>query len=135
MVSIGVEHPEVSTGRGQTPRPAGFPGVFPAVSAMSGVLNMLALTGSFSMLQIYDRVLTSHSVPTLVALSVLAVGLALFEGLRVAEFVERTGHWRRTVRNQLAEVFAKTGTHRQSELVALIARHLGTGTGTGVEPA
>ncbi len=32
------------------------------------------------MLQVYDRVLTSHSVPTLVALSVLAIGLYLFQG-------------------------------------------------------
>jgi len=32
------------------------------------------------MLQVYDRVLTSHSVPTLVVLSVLAIGLYLFLG-------------------------------------------------------
>jgi Ca2+-binding RTX toxin-like protein len=33
-------------------------------------IDAMALTGSFYMLQVYDRVLTSHSVPTLVALSV-----------------------------------------------------------------
>jgi ABC-type protease/lipase transport system fused ATPase/permease subunit len=33
------------------------------------------------MLQIYDRVLTSHSVPTLMALSVLTVGLCAFQSL------------------------------------------------------
>ena len=49
--------------------------------ALSGVINLLALTGSFYMLQIYDRALTSGSVPTLVALSVLAIGLYLFQGL------------------------------------------------------
>ena len=48
---------------------------------MSGVVNILALTGSFYMLQVYDRVLTSHSVPTLVALSALAIGLYLFQGV------------------------------------------------------
>jgi ATP-binding cassette subfamily C protein len=59
----------------------GFRGAFAAVSAMSGVVNVLALTGSFYMLQVYDRVLTSHSVPTLVALTVIAVGLYLFQGI------------------------------------------------------
>jgi ATP-binding cassette, subfamily C, type I secretion system permease/ATPase len=59
----------------------GFRGAFAAISAMSGVVNVLALTGSFYMLQVYDRVLTSHSVPTLIALSVLAVVLYLFQGI------------------------------------------------------
>ncbi|KFB08425.1 type I secretion system permease/ATPase [Nitratireductor basaltis] len=48
---------------------------------LSGIINVLALTGAFYMLQIYDRALTSGSVPTLLALSVLAVGLYLFQGL------------------------------------------------------
>ncbi|EAU41986.1 rhizobiocin secretion protein rspD [Fulvimarina pelagi HTCC2506] len=47
---------------------------------LSGVINVLALTGAFYMLQIYDRALTSGSVPTLVAISVLAIGLYLFQG-------------------------------------------------------
>lgn len=41
---------------------------------------MLALTGSFYMLQVYDRVLMSRSVPTLIALSLLAVTLFVFQG-------------------------------------------------------
>ena len=45
---------------------------------VSGVVNVLALTGSFYMLQVYDRILTSHSVPTLLALSLLAAILFLF---------------------------------------------------------
>jgi PrtD family type I secretion system ABC transporter len=48
---------------------------------LSGVINVLALTGAFYMLQIYDRVLTSGSVPTLVALSLLAIGLYAFQGV------------------------------------------------------
>jgi PrtD family type I secretion system ABC transporter len=48
---------------------------------LSGIINVLALTGSFYMLQIYDRALTSHSIPTLVALSALAIGLYLFQGM------------------------------------------------------
>ena len=48
---------------------------------VSGVVNILALTGAFYMLQIYDRALTSHSVSTLVALSVLAIGFYLIQGM------------------------------------------------------
>ncbi|KGM87457.1 type I secretion system ABC transporter, PrtD family [Roseovarius mucosus DSM 17069] len=48
---------------------------------LSGVINILALTGAFYMLQIYDRALVSGSVPTLAAISVLAVGLYLFQGV------------------------------------------------------
>ena len=48
---------------------------------LSGVVNLLALTGAFYMLQIYDRALTSHSIPTLLALSSLAIGLYLIQGL------------------------------------------------------
>ncbi len=44
------------------------------------MINVLALTGSFYMLQIYDRALTSGSVPTLLGLSALAIGLYLFQG-------------------------------------------------------
>jgi PrtD family type I secretion system ABC transporter len=48
---------------------------------LSGVINVLALTGAFYMLQIYDRALPGGSVPTLIALSALAIGLYLFQGL------------------------------------------------------
>lgn len=47
---------------------------------LSGVINILALTGAFYMLQIYDRALVSGSIPTLVTISVLAIGLYLFQG-------------------------------------------------------
>lgn len=48
---------------------------------VSGIINVLALTGAFYMLQIYDRALTSQSIETLVAISVLAVVLYFFQGL------------------------------------------------------
>lgn len=48
---------------------------------VSGVVNILALTGALYMLQVYDRALTSGNVPTLLALSMLAIGLYLFYGL------------------------------------------------------
>ena len=58
----------------------GLKGVMLFIFLMSGIVSALALTGSLYMLQIYDRALTSHSVPTLVALSALAIGLYLFQG-------------------------------------------------------
>lgn len=48
---------------------------FWAVGLLSCVVNILMLTGPIFMLQVYDRVLASQSVPTLVALFALAVGL------------------------------------------------------------
>ena len=54
--------------------------IVPALAVMSGVVNILALTGSFYMMQVYDRVLTGRSIPTLVALSVLALLMFVFQG-------------------------------------------------------
>ena len=51
------------------------------VAALSLVINMLMLTGPLFMLQVYDRVLSSGSVPTLVVISMLAILLYSFYGL------------------------------------------------------
>ncbi len=48
---------------------------FYAVALFSGMSNVLMLSGALFMLEIYDRVLPSRSVPTLVALLVLVAGL------------------------------------------------------------
>ena len=53
---------------------------FVSVAVFSGVVNLLMLAGPLYMLQIYDRVLASRSVPTLVALSVFLVGAYGFQG-------------------------------------------------------
>ncbi|WP_208245904.1 type I secretion system permease/ATPase (plasmid) [Rhizobium sp. T1470] len=47
----------------------------------SAVVNMLALTGSFFMLQVYDRVIPGHSLPTLVGLGIIAGTLYAFQGV------------------------------------------------------
>ena len=45
------------------------------IVGLSAAANILALTGSIYMLQVYDRVLPSRSMPTLVGLTVLMIGL------------------------------------------------------------
>jgi ATP-binding cassette subfamily C protein len=54
---------------------------FAGIGLFSFLINLLMLTGPLFMLQVYDRVLTSHSVPTLVALAVLTGALYLLQGL------------------------------------------------------
>ncbi|MGI8524993.1 MAG: type I secretion system permease/ATPase [Pseudolabrys sp.] len=54
---------------------------FIGIGVMSGMINVLYLTGSFFMLEVYDRVLPSRSVPTLVGLIVLAAGLYIALGI------------------------------------------------------
>lgn len=56
-----------------------------AVGLFSAVVNLLMLTGPVYMLQVYDRVLASRSVETLVALSLLAAGL--FAAMGVLDFL------------------------------------------------
>lgn len=51
------------------------------IGLISGVVNILALTAPLFMLQVYDRVLASGSVPTLVGLAVLAAGLYAFQAV------------------------------------------------------
>src|ERR1700761_9414814 len=47
--------------------------------AFSGVMSILTLTTSFYMLQVYDRVLSSRSIDTLLLLTVIAaIALAVF---------------------------------------------------------
>jgi ATP-binding cassette subfamily C protein len=50
------------------------------IGLASGVVNILALTGSIFMMQVYDRVIPGRSVPTLIGLGVIAAGLYAFQG-------------------------------------------------------
>src|SRR5271168_4356350 len=54
---------------------------FIGVGVMSCMINLLYLTGSLFMLEVYDRVLPSRSVPTLVGLIILAAGLYMAQGV------------------------------------------------------
>ncbi len=51
------------------------------VALFSALVNILHLTGSLYMLQVYDRVLTGRSVPTLIALSLIALAAFLLQGV------------------------------------------------------
>ncbi len=65
----------------QTPRSelsaalAACRGAFVGTALISGMSNVLMLTGAMFMLEVYDRVLPSRSMPTLVGLIILAAGL------------------------------------------------------------
>lgn len=68
---------------------------FASVALLSAVTNVLMLTGPLYMMQVYDRVLASRSVPTLIALSALAIGLYVFLGvleLIRSRILTRIGH-------------------------------------------
>lgn len=54
---------------------------FIGVACMSALVNVLYLTGSFFMLEVYDRVIPSRSVPTLMGLCALALMLYVIQGL------------------------------------------------------
>ncbi|MGR9408148.1 type I secretion system permease/ATPase [Rhizobium leguminosarum] len=54
---------------------------FLGVGLTSCVINILALTGSFFMLQVYDRVIPGRSLPTLVGLGIIAATLFVFQGI------------------------------------------------------
>jgi ATP-binding cassette subfamily C protein len=51
------------------------------VAVFSTAVNLLMFTGALYMLQVYDRVLASRSVPTLVALSVIALAAFALQGV------------------------------------------------------
>lgn len=67
---------------------------FWGVGLISGLVNILMLTGPLFMLQVYDRVLPSQSVPTLVGLVILIIALftlqGVLDGLR-ARVLQRIG--------------------------------------------
>src|SRR6478609_8238250 len=56
-------------------------GAFTGVAVLSGLINILYLSGSIFMMEVYDRVLPSRSLPTLVGLSIIIVVLYLFQGV------------------------------------------------------
>ena len=69
---------------------------FITAAAFSMVINLLVLTVSVYMLQVYDRVLPGHSVETLIYLTIIAAGaLAVMGALEVlrSRLLSRLGVW------------------------------------------
>ncbi|MGL4285701.1 MAG: ABC transporter transmembrane domain-containing protein, partial [Phreatobacter sp.] len=60
---------------------AGYRGSLGWVGLFSGAMNILMLAGSIYMLQVYDRVLASRSVPTLVGLTAMLLLVFLVQGV------------------------------------------------------
>ena len=58
-----------------------FRSAFIGVGLFSALINLLMLSGSMFMLQVYDRVLPSKSVPTLIGLSLIFLGLYAFQAI------------------------------------------------------
>jgi len=71
-------------------------GGFIVVAIFSAFLNLLMLTAPLYMLQVFDRVLTSRSTDTLLALSLIAatalLALALLDGIRSFALI-KIGNW------------------------------------------
>jgi ATP-binding cassette, subfamily C, bacterial PrsD len=54
---------------------------FSGVGLFSGMISVLMLTGSIYMLQVYDRVLASRSIPTLIGLSLIVLAAFVVQGV------------------------------------------------------
>jgi ATP-binding cassette subfamily C protein len=70
---------------GQSPSPivtalSACRGAFVTVALFSGAINVLMLTGSLYMMQVYDRVLPSRSIPTLVSLTIIVAAVYAVQG-------------------------------------------------------
>ena len=67
-----------------------------AIAFAGALVNVLYLTGAIYMMEVYDRVLASGSVPTLIGLSILALVLFAFQGvldLLRGRLLSRIGRW------------------------------------------
>jgi ABC-type protease/lipase transport system fused ATPase/permease subunit len=107
-------------------------GVWLSVLAFSCIVNILMLTGSIFMMQVYDRVLTSGSVPTLIALSLIVLVLYIYYGFLEAvraRLLLRIGRsFEETLRNRVFDVVAMLALRRTP------CRRWPAGAGHGDDP-
>lgn len=89
----------------------------------SGVINLLTLTGSIFMMQVYDRVLGSQSMPTLVGLSLIAVVAYMFQG------------WLEALRGKMLTLLGEKIDIDLSDRVHAAGMKLATGSPTGPQEA
>ncbi len=95
-------------------------GAFIATGIFSFFINMLMLTGPLFMLQVYDRVLASRSVPTLILLVALVTGLFAFLGF--LEFI------RSRILNRIGGNIFQRIHARVFDAVMFLSLHTGGGT-------
>jgi PrtD family type I secretion system ABC transporter len=96
-------------------------GAFGSALFFSWIINILMLTGSLFMLQVYDRVIPSSSVPTLIALSLIVFILYIYYG--VLDFV------RSRILVRLGRRIEETLRHRVFDAVAFLALRKQNNTG------
>lgn len=80
MSSSGPRPAEKKPGSELSEALAACRGAFGGIALTSVMSNILTLTGSFFMLEVYDRVVPSRSIPTLVGLCVIAAFLYIAQG-------------------------------------------------------
>lgn len=97
-----------------------------AVAVLSGLLNVLVLAGSFYLMSIYDSVLPSNSIPTLVGLFLLVTLAYGFQGL----FEHGRGKLLCSVGTQLERQLSRRVQHAMADM----ARLGGKGVGDGLAP-
>src|SRR4029077_592187 len=94
--------------------------VFISTLLFSFVVNILALTGSLFMLQVYDRVIPSGSIPTLVALSLIVLVLYGYYGLidyvRSRIFVRVGRRVEENLRKRVFDVMSKLSLNKANGL-------------------
>ena len=81
MASHGGTLPRTSNRSELSAALAACRGAFVGTALLSGMSNILMLSGAMFMLEVYDRVLPSRSTPTLVGLTILVAGLFAALGL------------------------------------------------------
>lgn len=82
--SNAVRHASSAAGASPQQNPEPPPSIraaFLGVGLLSALVNVLYLTGSLFMLEVYDRVLPSRSVPTLLGLAAIALLMYAFQGV------------------------------------------------------
>jgi ATP-binding cassette subfamily C protein len=93
------------------------------IVGLSALLNILLLAGSIYMMMVYDSVLPSHSIPTLMALLALLVVVYVFQGYFDA------------IRSRMLSDIGSALDRRLSGRVQQIMRHIGLRGGAGaVDP-
>ena len=99
-----------------------FRDVLWGIGLFSAIINVLTLTGSMFMLQVYDRVIPSNSIPTLIALAIVVIGLytcqAIFDIIRSRIFV------------RMGSLFDKSLTERVYETIIHLPLKVRNSSGT-----